>query len=200
MRGVMMRFGSCVRRVCLRTLLPVPGSPKTRHAKAALLGVDFEDIEDFLLMGEQADGFDVEGISLNTEVRTDHKICQLSEARGFGFAVVGDWVEGCGFAHTIGFVEDDDAFFGTIALETDLDGSVGQMAWSFPANGLEGEGVVGADMAVFLDEEHLVIGLVGREVADAGAIQGKTVQRCHLEDGMFLGVVLFLDPVRGRGI
>lgn len=170
------------------------------QAKAALLGVDFEDVEDFLLMSKQANGFDVEGVTLNTEVRADHKFwsvvsCQLSEDCGFGFAVVGDWVEGFGFAHTIGFVEDDDAFFGTIALETDLDGSVGQMAWSFPANGFEGEGVVGADMAVFFDEEHLVIGLVGREITDTGAIQGKTVQRCHLEDGMFLGVVLFLDPV-----
>lgn len=113
---------------------------------------------------------------------------------GLGFAIVGDWVEGIGMAHAFAFVEDDDAFFGTITLEADLDGPVGQVPWGFPTNGFEGESVVGADMTVFLDEEHFVIGLVGREVADPGAIESKTLQRCHLQNGMFLGVVLFLDP------
>ena len=47
------------------------------QAEAALLGVDFEDIEDFLLMGEQVNGFGVEGIALNAEVGADHRsTCQ----------------------------------------------------------------------------------------------------------------------------
>lgn len=44
-----------------------------KEAKAALLSVDFEDVKDLLLMGKEADGFDVEGVALNAEVRADHK-------------------------------------------------------------------------------------------------------------------------------
>lgn len=80
------------------------------------------------------------------------------------------------------------------ALEADLDGALRQMAGSFEAKGFEGEGIVGANMALLLDKEHLVIGLIGRQVADAAAVQGKTVQRCHAQHRMGLSVVLFLDP------
>jgi hypothetical protein len=43
------------------------------QAKAALLGVDAEDVEDFLLMGQERDGLGVEGISLQAEVGADHE-------------------------------------------------------------------------------------------------------------------------------
>ena len=44
-------------------------------------------------------------------------------------------------------------------------------------SGFEGEGVVGADVALFLDEEQFVVGLIGREEANPVAIQGEAVQR-----------------------
>jgi hypothetical protein len=43
------------------------------QAKAALLGVDFEDVQDLLLVFEQGELLGVEGIALETEVRADHK-------------------------------------------------------------------------------------------------------------------------------
>lgn len=61
------------------------------------------------------------------------------------------------------------------ALEADLDGPVGQMAWSLEANTFEGKRVVGAKLAVFLDEEEFVIGLVGWEETDAVAVQAEAV-------------------------
>ena len=42
------------------------------QAKAALLGVDLEDLEDFLLMGEQRERVAVEGVFLQAEMGTDH--------------------------------------------------------------------------------------------------------------------------------
>ncbi len=44
------------------------------QTQTALLGVDAEDVEDFLLMREQRDGLGVEGVSLQAEVGTDHGI------------------------------------------------------------------------------------------------------------------------------
>ena len=47
----------------------------TQHqTQAALLGVDAEDVEDFLLVGQQREGFRVERIALQAEVGADHKI------------------------------------------------------------------------------------------------------------------------------
>jgi hypothetical protein len=43
------------------------------QAKAALLSVDVKDVEDFLLVREQSDGFGVERISLQAKVRANHK-------------------------------------------------------------------------------------------------------------------------------
>jgi len=43
------------------------------EAKAALLGVDSEEAEDFLLVREQRERFGVEGMALETKVRADHK-------------------------------------------------------------------------------------------------------------------------------
>jgi hypothetical protein len=43
------------------------------QAEAALLGVDAQDVEDFLLMGEERDRLGVERISLEAEVGADHK-------------------------------------------------------------------------------------------------------------------------------
>jgi hypothetical protein len=44
------------------------------QAQAALLGVDAEDVKDFLLVGQQRERFGVEGIALETKVRADHKL------------------------------------------------------------------------------------------------------------------------------
>ena len=51
------------------------GARFTEHqTQTALLGVDAEDVEDFLLVGQQCDGFRVEGIALQTKMRADHKL------------------------------------------------------------------------------------------------------------------------------
>jgi len=42
------------------------------QTEAALLGVDAEDVEDFLLVWQQREGFRVEGIALQAEVGADH--------------------------------------------------------------------------------------------------------------------------------
>ena len=42
------------------------------QAESALLGVDFEDFEDLLLVGEQRKRFRREGVFLKTEVGADH--------------------------------------------------------------------------------------------------------------------------------
>ena len=111
------------------------------------------------------------------------------------FAVVGDGVEQTGFAHAFALVINHDAAGGLRTLKADVDGAVRQVARRFQAERFEGEGVVGADVAFFLDEKQLVVGLIGREEANPFAIQGEAVERTHAEDGMNLGVVLFLDPV-----
>ena len=80
------------------------------------------------------------------------------------------------------------------ALKADLDGAIGQMARGFEAEGFEREGVVGADVALLLDKEQFVVGLVGRQVAHAAAVQGEAVQRAHAQDGMGLGVVAAPRP------
>jgi hypothetical protein len=43
------------------------------QAKTTLLGVNQEDVEDFLLMGQEGGGFGVEGMALEAEVGTKHK-------------------------------------------------------------------------------------------------------------------------------
>src|SRR6266545_3590346 len=74
-------------------------------------------------------------------------------------------------------------------------GAVGQVAGRFKAKRFEREGVIGADMTLLLDEEQFIVGLIGREETNPFAIQGKAVKRRHAEDGMNLGVVVFLDPL-----
>ena len=44
------------------------------QTQAALLGVDAEDVEDFLLVGQQREGFRVEGIALEAKMGADHKL------------------------------------------------------------------------------------------------------------------------------
>ena len=109
--------------------------------------------------------------------------------------VVGDGVQRAGLAHALAFVIDDDSRGGIFALEAHLCRTVGQVARSFKADGVEGEGVIGADVAFFLDEEQFVVGLVRRQEAHAMAVQGEAVQRAHAQDGMDVGIVVFLDPV-----
>ena len=191
--GVIMRLGSCVEQRLFEDAFAGAGFAE-HQTQAALLGVDAEDVEDLLLVSQQREGFRVEGIALEAEVGADHR----SDFRlGWveRFAVVGDGVEQAGFAHAFAFVINDHALHRPGALEADVDGAVGQMARRFEAERLEGERVVGADVAFLLDEEQFVVGLVGRQEANPLAIQGEAVQRTHAEDGMDLGVVLFLDPV-----
>ena len=40
--------------------------------EAALLGVDSEDVKDFLLVGQKRDGFGIERVSLQAKMRADH--------------------------------------------------------------------------------------------------------------------------------
>ena len=47
--GVIMRLGSWLSRACLRTRFAGAGFAQ-HQAQAALLGVDAEDVEDFLLV------------------------------------------------------------------------------------------------------------------------------------------------------
>ena len=42
------------------------------QTEAALLGVDPEDVEDFLLLGQQREGFRVEGVALQAKMGADH--------------------------------------------------------------------------------------------------------------------------------
>jgi len=50
------------------------GAGLAQHqAQAALLGVDPEDVEDFLLLRQEGNRLGVEGIALQTEVGTDHR-------------------------------------------------------------------------------------------------------------------------------
>jgi hypothetical protein len=66
------------------------------QTEAALLGVDAEDVEDFLLVGQQREGFRVEGVALEAKMGTDHKLkfgCWWMER----FSVIGDGVEQAGF-------------------------------------------------------------------------------------------------------
>ena len=44
------------------------------EAEAALLSVNAEDVEDFLLVRQERDGFRVEGMTLETKVGADHNI------------------------------------------------------------------------------------------------------------------------------
>ena len=44
------------------------------QTEAALLGVDAEDVKDFLLVGQQREGFRVEGIALQAKMGADHKL------------------------------------------------------------------------------------------------------------------------------
>jgi hypothetical protein len=51
------------------------------QAEAALLGMDKEDVEDFLLVGQQRDGLGVEGMALEAKMGADHKV------QDFGFTI-----------------------------------------------------------------------------------------------------------------
>ena len=121
-------------------------------------------------------------------------------AAGFGRVlargpVIGDRVQRAGLAHALALVIDNDPAGGVFALKADLNGAVGQVARSLEANAFEREGIVGASLPVFLDEEQFVVGLVGREETDVVAIQGKAVQGAHAQNRMKLSVVVFLDPL-----
>ena len=40
--------------------------------EAALLGVDSEDVKDFLLVGQKRDGFGIKRVALQAKMRADH--------------------------------------------------------------------------------------------------------------------------------
>ncbi|MBK9990947.1 MAG: hypothetical protein IPP19_09495 [Verrucomicrobia bacterium] len=63
------------------------------EAKPALLGVDFQDVEDLLLVREQRKRFRVEGDFLKTEVGADHG---CASAEWFGFLLSGFWLPASG--------------------------------------------------------------------------------------------------------
>jgi hypothetical protein len=77
-----------------------------------------------------------------------------------------------------------------LAFEAHLNGAIRQVARGFQTQRFAGEGVVGADVALFLDKEQFVVGLIGREKAHAVAVQGR-----YAQDGMDLGIVVFFGPV-----
>src|SRR5271157_565870 len=112
----------------------------------------------------------------------------------FRRTVVGDGVNRTGLPHALALVIDDHSLGGRLALEAYLDGAIGQVAWSFKADSLEGESVVSPYMAVFFDKEQFIVGLIGWQETDTVAIQGKAIQRAHAQNRMELSVVLFLDP------
>ena len=68
-------FGVVVEERLLEDALAGAGFAQ-HQAQAALLGVDAEDVEDFLLVSQQREGFGVEGIALEAEVRADHKLVE----------------------------------------------------------------------------------------------------------------------------
>ena len=164
------------------------------EAKPALLGMDDKDVENFLLVGQKRKGVEIEGMALEPEVGAKHKKLEGSE-RGIGFAIIGNRIEQSGFPHAFAFVVDDHDLVGAEALEANLDRAIGQMARGFEAQGFEGKSIVRADMSFLLGEEHLIVGLVGREVANAAAIKGKAVERGHPKSGVNLRIVIFFRPV-----
>ena len=71
--GVIMRLGSWVRSACLRTLLPVPGSPSTRHRPPCWAWTRrMSKISCW--WASSVSGFRVEGIALETKVGADHRL------------------------------------------------------------------------------------------------------------------------------
>ncbi len=54
------------------------------QAEATLLGMNFEDVEDFLLVRKQRDGFGVERMALNAKMRTDHMRFTIEDWGGSG--------------------------------------------------------------------------------------------------------------------
>ena len=113
---------------------------------------------------------------------------------GVRLSIIGDGIEQPGFTHAFAFIVDNDPAGGFAPLEADQDGSLGQMARGFEAKRFKREGIVGPHVTFILDVKQLVVGLVERKETHAAAVQGKAVQRTHTEDGMGLGVVMFLDP------
>ena len=71
-------------------------------------------------------------------------------------AVIGDEIDRLGLAHSVSFVEDDDASE-VPSIKAHLDFARAQITWRFEADFAHREGVVSEDSAFFLDEEILVI-------------------------------------------
>ena len=87
-----------------------------------------------------------------------------------GWPVVGQSIQWASIAHALALVVNDDASGWVLALVAHLDGSVRQVARGFKAHGLEGKGIISANVALFLDKEQFIVGLIGREEMDAGAV------------------------------
>lgn len=163
------------------------------ETETALLSVNEKDVKDVLLVIEQGDVLGIKGVLFETKMGTNHRFEGLELS--LGFAVVGDGIQSFGFAHAMTLVKDDDSLGGCLALETNLDGTIGQMPRRFKAGAFEGEGIVSPDMAIFLHKEEFVVDLIGRQELDLRPIQSKAVQRRHLQGAVCLGVVVFLDPM-----
>jgi hypothetical protein len=65
-------FGVVVDEGLLEDCFSGPGFAQ-HEAQAALLGVDAEDVEDFLLVGQERHRFGVKGMALETKVGADHR-------------------------------------------------------------------------------------------------------------------------------
>ena len=74
-------FGVVVQEGLLQDALARAGFAQD-EAEAALLSVNSEDIEDFLLVSQQREGFGVEGMALETKVRADHRGCGVESSEG----------------------------------------------------------------------------------------------------------------------
>ena len=110
-------------------------------------------------------------------------------------AIVCDEIDGSGFAHPLSVVENDGAVIESLPVIADLDLSVAQVARSLKTNLFKTESVVVADMPIFFGEEEFVVGLVGREEANAGEVDAETVNGFHAQSGMSDGIVFVLDPI-----
>jgi hypothetical protein len=78
-----------------------------------------------------------------------------------GFAIIGHGIQQAGLSHALALVIDDHPCGGLAALEADLDGSVREMTRCLKAQRFEGEGIVGAHLALLLHENSSSLASLG---------------------------------------
>lgn len=110
-----------------------------------------------------------------------------------GLSVIGNEVDGASLAHALA-LEVHDGAVEFQAIEADLDFAISEVAGCLEAGVLKGEGVVGEDGAVLLDEEQLVVDLAWRQEADAIEIEAEAVDGLHAEGAVLMLMILILEP------